>query len=448
MKPFSTIHARLRPVALLAALSLGVAPIVAAPAVATPAAVAAVATAATPAVAATTLVTAPVATLRSSKPTISGKARVGNRLTAKPGRWASGTTFSYTWKVAGTKVATGKTFTPKKKHLGKKVTVAVKGKKSGSTVTRRSAAKTVAKGVFTAPKPTISGTAKVGATLTSKPGTWTPKPTSVRYQWMANGTAIKGATGTRYTLKSAQHGKRITVKVTGTRSAHQSRSRTSAATPAVVRKPRITAQPESALVDAGQTVRLSVSATGGGLRYQWQRQAPGTTTWTSLAGKTSRTLSFTARAKDTLGEYRVVVKNAAGTVSSRSVILFVDSTPSQPYPADTVYVGNYWMQVVSETEVLDLDGGQSEVYALLWACPVGDDVSASPYWDLYSEYRAGGTWYDGEEFDLGTDADGCGNLLIDAIVPTSGARGGIWAVTDHSASGSYAPMTQYVDGLK
>ncbi|WP_277209791.1 hypothetical protein [Isoptericola croceus] len=453
MKPSPSAHARLRTVALIAALSLGIAPTVAVPAVAAAPAAAAAASAATSvttsAVSTHGMVTAPVSTLRSAKPTITGAGRVGNRLTAKPGKWATGTTFSYTWRVGGKKVASGKTFTPKKKHLGKKVTVVVKGKKSGTTVTRQSAAKKVSKGVFTAPKPKITGTAKVGGTLTAKPGGWKPKPAKLRYQWMANGKAIKGATSKKYKIKAAQQGKRITVRVKGTRSGYKNRTRVSAATAKVVRKPRITTQPTSVAVDAGKTAKMTVSATGGGLKYQWQRRPLEGGTWKNLSGKTSRTLSFKAKAKDTLSEYRVVVKNAAGTVRSKPALLFVDSTQAHPYPADTIYLGNYWMQVVGET-ALWRNGAQSEVYAYLVACPVSDGVTNGPYWDLYTSYKGGSNnrWYPGTEWDDGVDEDGCGIIDISATLPEAQAKGGIWSVTDHSGSGEYAPMTQYIAGYK
>jgi len=79
-------------------------------------------------------------------------------------------------------------------------------------------------------KPTVSGTAKVGKTLTAKNGTWTGSPTpSVTRQWYACKTAvtaarstipsnckkISGAIGTSLNLASAQKGKYITVLVTG-----------------------------------------------------------------------------------------------------------------------------------------------------------------------------------------------------------------------------------------
>ncbi|PZG13392.1 hypothetical protein C1I95_23795 [Micromonospora craterilacus] len=43
--------------------------------------------------------------------------------------------------------------------------------------------------------PAISGTVKVGHTVKATAGTWSPAATSVKYQWKANGVAVKGATG-------------------------------------------------------------------------------------------------------------------------------------------------------------------------------------------------------------------------------------------------------------
>jgi len=84
-----------------------------------------------------------------------------------------------------------------------------------------------------APVPTITGTAKVGSTLTSVPGTWGPAPVTLAYHWKANGTAILGATAATYKPVAAHAGKTLTVTVTGTKTGYTTTAKTSAATAAV-----------------------------------------------------------------------------------------------------------------------------------------------------------------------------------------------------------------------
>ncbi|MYU48359.1 glycoside hydrolase Chb [Streptomyces sp. SID7803] len=75
----------------------------------------------------------------------------------------------------------------------------------------------------------------MGKVLKVARGTWTPTPSSYTYQWYAGGKAIKGATKTSLTLRTAQKGKKITVKVTARRTGHSDGSALSKATKAVVR---------------------------------------------------------------------------------------------------------------------------------------------------------------------------------------------------------------------
>ena len=63
-------------------------------------------------------------------------------------------------------------------------------------------------------RPTITGTAVVGSTLTAHAGSWFPAPDSVTLQWKANGVAIAGATGSTYSLMATDSGKTITVTET------------------------------------------------------------------------------------------------------------------------------------------------------------------------------------------------------------------------------------------
>lgn len=164
-------------------------------------------------------------------PTISGTAQVGKKLTAEPGTWADGTTFTYQWQRAGRDIAraTKATYTPVAADAGKKLTVVVTGTTAGNEQSVTSAPTgTVKKGVLKSAKPKIAGQAKVGKKLTAKPGSWT-SGTKLRYQWKVNGKAIKGAKGKTLKLKAAQKGKGITVTVTGTKAGYATTSVTSAA---------------------------------------------------------------------------------------------------------------------------------------------------------------------------------------------------------------------------
>ncbi len=177
----------------------------------------------------------------TAKPVISGKVKVGAKLTAGKGTWApKPSSYTYQWKADGKAIAgaTGATYTVPAKLLGKKVTVTVTAVLTGHTSgSATSVAVKVAKGDApkASAKPVISGKVKVGAKLTAGKGKWTPTPTSYSYQWYANGKAIAKATGSKLTLKAAQRGKKITVKVTAHRTGHTSGASTSTATKAVAR---------------------------------------------------------------------------------------------------------------------------------------------------------------------------------------------------------------------
>lgn len=65
--------------------------------------------------------------------------------------------------------------------------------------------------------PAISGTARIGQTLTSSSGTWSGTGTiSYAYQWRRNGANIGGATANTYTLVAGDDQSVITCRVTAT----------------------------------------------------------------------------------------------------------------------------------------------------------------------------------------------------------------------------------------
>ena len=172
-------------------------------------------------------------------PTISGTAKVGSTLTAESSEWMPAAEFSYEWLRGGEVIsgATVKTYKLTVADAGKQVSVRVTGTKDGyqeKAVT--SEAKTVAAGKFTsAPMPTISGTAKVGSTLTAKPGAWKPAASKYVYQWLRDGNIIAGATESTYMPSTTDAGKQFSVRVTGKKDGYQDKTVTSAKTAKVVK---------------------------------------------------------------------------------------------------------------------------------------------------------------------------------------------------------------------
>ena len=176
--------------------------------------------------------------LSSSTPKISGKAVVNGTLTATAGRWTNGTSLAYQWKIAGVPVVsggTGTTYTVKPSDVGKKITVRVTGSQAGYATKAVTSASTkkVASAPFAAdPIPTIGGTLTVNSILTATAAGWSPTATFT-YKWYRSGKKITGAKGQTYTLVAKDHGKKITVKVTGSAVGYTTTTKSSAATGAI-----------------------------------------------------------------------------------------------------------------------------------------------------------------------------------------------------------------------
>lgn len=99
---------------------------------------------------------------------------------------------------------------------------------------------------------------------------------------------------------------------------------------AAVVAPAISVAPIPATVVAGTDASLTITASGTSLSYQWQRSNNGTQ-WTDIAGQTSPTLTLPAVGLDSDGlQLRVVVSNAAGSVTSAAVQLTVQAAAAQP----------------------------------------------------------------------------------------------------------------------
>lgn len=108
--------------------------------------------------------------------------------------------------------------------------------------------------------PKVSGTAKVGFTLTGSAGTWTPTPATTKLQWLADGAPISGATAATLKIGPSLYAKRISLRVTVTADGYLDGVATSGQTAPVARGlfafargPRIAGTPK-----VGRTLSVQV----------------------------------------------------------------------------------------------------------------------------------------------------------------------------------------------
>lgn len=264
-------------------------------------------------------------------PAIAGSVRVGSKLTAKPGTWAPTASFSYSWKVSGAQVSTASTFTPAATQRGKGLTLTVRASRAGYTpVTQTTKAVTIGYGVFVAPAPKISGSPIIGSTLTANAGTWSPWA-SKSYRWLRNGVGITGATGATYKVTSLDWGKKLSVRVTGARTAYATKSVTSASTAYVVKRftgttaPTITGTVRVNSILSAHRTSWSPLVTS----YTWQWKRNGV----SIAGATGSAYRLTTA--DYGKKITVVFTGRRGGYLTTSRVSAATATVIGPAPAVT-----------------------------------------------------------------------------------------------------------------
>ena len=92
----------------------------------------------------------------------------------------------------------------------------------------------------------------------------------------------------------------------------------------VVNAPTIGTQPTNQTVTAGNTATFTVAASGENLSYQWQKITDNDQSWTDIEGAISATYTIAATSTGMSGtQYRCVVSNSAGSVTSSAATLTV-----------------------------------------------------------------------------------------------------------------------------
>jgi len=225
-------------------------------------------------------------------------------------------TVSYQWFAAGAAItgANTSTFTLTQAEVGKAITVrASYTDGQGTAEARTSAATPVVTNVNDAPTGgvTINGRAAVGVTLTAvstlddADGMGT-----LGYVWLANGTAISGATTSTYQLTAAEVGKVITVRANYTdgQGSPETSTSTPTATVAANQPPSGAVTIDNVVPKQGDTLTVTNNLNdpdgNGTVTYQWFAGTTPIGTGTSVAltqAHVGKTISVAASYTDGLG---------------------------------------------------------------------------------------------------------------------------------------------------
>lgn len=169
-----------------------------------------------------------------------------------------------------------------------------------------------------APTPKISGTLRVGRAVSVAPGTWMSGVTQ-HFQWYVGGSPVARATDRTFTLRAKDLGKRVRVRVTGTKAGYPSVTRTSRATAAVARGVLRTAKPTiegTAEVGRSLKARHHPWTSGTTFFYRWYangRRIKHATTATLRLAKSQRGTRITVRVTGKKRGYTTVSKYSTRT---------------------------------------------------------------------------------------------------------------------------------------
>ena len=282
--------------------------------------------------------TAAVSIANPTKPTLSGTAAVGQTLTATVQATPTGLTREIKW-YRGATVITGQsgiTYTLTTSDQGEKISVGVTFKKGIVSSSEIKSDQTASVSITNPTKPTLSGTAAVGQTLTA---TVQAAPTGLtrEIKWYRGASVITGQTGTTYTLTASDQGDEISVGVIfkkGGASSSEVKSDPTAAVPITnPTKPTL-----SGTVAVGQRLTATVQAAPTGLtrEIKWYRGA------SVIAGQTGTTYTLTASDQGDKISVGVIFKKgsvSSSEVKSDATAAVPITNPTKPTLSGTATVG-------------------------------------------------------------------------------------------------------------
>lgn len=333
---------------------------------------------------------------------VTGTAKVGATLTAT----SSLTTTPNATQVAGQWLrgndaigsATASTYTLTAADAGKVITFRQTFSADGYTDTVRSSNSVgpIELGDISLAKPTIDGTAQVGATLVAEPGEVVPLDAAQTYEWFSGSDSL--GSGPNYTVKAADLGKKLHVVATATSAGYATTSQASTDTADVVAG-TMTATGTVAVVGTekvGQVLfsmsQVTTLPAADGISGQWFR---GTEAIASATGPIYIPTNDDAGSELTYVETRTKPGYAPVVTSSNATAKISGGVIALPVPTVT---GNY---AVDETLVATTPGLDPA------------DAALSYEWSVDGEQVGTGSTYKLKPGDVGSTV----SLVVSASKP-------------------------------
>ena len=250
-------------------------------------------------------------------PAVLGIPKVGQTVTASSAAWDSGVTLTYQWLRDGAAIsgANNSSYMLSTDDNNKQISVELTGTKTRyATVTKISAAVKIEDGTLTiTPTPTVSGTFKVGQLLTANPGTW-DSGVSLTYQWLRDGVAMSGETGTSLRLSASDFGKNISFTVNGTKTGYVTVSKESSKAAVSAGSLTSTTPKITGTAKTGSVLKATTSAwtKGAKITYQWLANG------VAIKGATSSSLKLASSHKGKKISVKVTQSALGYTTASKT----------------------------------------------------------------------------------------------------------------------------------
>lgn len=292
-------------------------------------------------------------------PIVRGQAILGQVLEVSDGTWSSPypITLSYKWITSrtGTFIAnqTAPSYTVTSSEVGYAISAQVTASTSYGVLSIVSPTRGLVIPVGNTVVPALTGTLRVGGTLSVSTGTWLnlESDSTATYQWQSSADAvlwnnISGATSSSYVLQLAQAGLYIRAQVFQTKSGFTAVLANSIAT-AIVPVLNLTNTVAPAVTGAW-TVGTSVSgsngtwSTSGTYTYQWQSSSDNST-WADIASATSSSYTLTSSEASKYVRVQVINTSSAGAGIAYSVARSKVGAPyntALPAVTGTIKVGS------------------------------------------------------------------------------------------------------------